>query len=333
MPRRSRRYLLATFGTIAITLATRPVSVFAGLLDTLLGQKQAQLTKPITPNEEFYLTSYRSPPTIRMNEWSLSIKGLVERPMTLTYEQLVAMPTVSQIVTLECVGNTVAGEFLSTAEWGGVSLRELLEEAGAGATAYDVIFRAADGYSDSIRLDRAMAGDVMIAYRMNGVPLPLGHGFPARAIVPGCYGMKSVQWLTEIEVVDQDYKGYYAQKGWTDEAIVKTTSRIDVPGHGATLRGRRHQIQGLAFAGTRDISLIEISMDGGERWAPAALDPPLSPAAWRFWRYDWTASASGRYQLMVRATDDTGRLQTSIEQDPAPDGATGLHEITVTMEI
>ncbi|MGZ9159094.1 MAG: molybdopterin-dependent oxidoreductase [Nitrospira sp.] len=114
------------------------------------------------------------------------MKGLVERPMTLTYEQLVAMPTVSQIVTLECVGNTVAGEFLSTAEWGGVFLRELLEEAGASATAYDVIFRAADGYSDSIRLDRAMAGDVMIAYRMNGVPLPLGHGFPARAIVPGC---------------------------------------------------------------------------------------------------------------------------------------------------
>lgn len=333
MPRRSRRYLLATFGTIAITLATRPVSVIAGLLDTLLGQKQAQLTKPITPNEEFYLTSYRSPPTIRMNEWSLSIKGLVERPMTLTYEQLVAMPTVSQIITLECVGNTVAGEFLSTAEWGGVSLRELLEEAGASATAYDVIFRAADGYSDSIRLDRAMAGDVMIAYRMNGVPLPLGHGFPARAIVPGCYGMKSVQWLTEIEVVDQDYKGYYAQKGWTDEAIVKTTSRIDVPGHGSTLQGRRHQIQGLAFAGTRGISLVEVSMDGGERWMPATLALPLSPAAWRFWSYDWQAPASGRYQLIVRATDGIGRIQTSIEQDPAPDGATGLHEMSVLLEI
>lgn len=311
MPRRSRRYLLATFGTIAITLATRPVSLIAGLLDTLLGQKQAQLTKPITPNEEFYLTSYRSPPTIRMNEWSLSIKGLVERPMTLTYEQLVAMPTVSQIITLECVGNTVAGEFLSTAEWGGVSLRELFEEAGASATAYDV----------------------MIAHRMNGVPLPLGHGFPARAIVPGCYGMKSVQWLTEIEVVDQDYKGYYAQKGWTDEAIVKTTSRIDVPGHGSTLQGRRHQIQGLAFAGTRGISLVEVSMDGGERWMPATLALPLSPAAWRFWSYDWQAPASGRYQLIVRATDGIGRIQTSIEQDPAPDGATGLHEITVTTEI
>ncbi|MEP7152252.1 MAG: molybdopterin-dependent oxidoreductase [Nitrospira sp.] len=333
MPRLSRRYFLAALGSTALMLAARPVPAFAGLLDKVFGQTETKPTTPITPNENFYLTSYRSPPTIRLNEWSLTMKGLVERPMTLAYEQLTAMPTVSQIVTLECVGNTVAGEFLSTAEWGGVSLRTLLDEAGASATAYDVIFRAADGFSDSIRFDRAMVGDVMIAYRMNGVPLPLGHGFPARAIVPGCYGMKSVQWLTEIEIVDQDYKGYYAQKGWTDVAIIKTTSRIDVPGHGATLQGRRHQIQGLAFAGTRGISLVEVSMDGGERWMPATLAPPLSPAAWRFWSYDWTAPAPGRYQMIVRATDGTGRLQTSIEQDPAPDGATGLHEVTVTVEI
>jgi DMSO/TMAO reductase YedYZ molybdopterin-dependent catalytic subunit len=303
------------------------------MLETLFGHKQAQATKAITPNEEFYLTSYRSPPAIRVNDWSLSVKGLVERPVTVTYEQLMGLPMVTQIVTLECVGNTVAGEFMGTAEWGGISLRALLEEAGASARGFDVIFRAADGYSDSIRLDRAMAGDVMIAHRMNGVPLPLGHGFPARAIVPGCYGMKSVQWLTEIEVVDQDYKGYYAQKGWTDEAIVKTTARIDVPGHGNRLRGLRHNIEGLAFAGTRGIRLVEISTDGGEQWMPATLAPPLSPAAWRFWSYDWQAPSPGRYQLIVRATDGTGRLQTSIEQDPAPDGATGLHELSVALEI
>ncbi len=333
MIRQSRRSFLAACGTTALTLATRPLPAVVGLVDKLLGHAEIKPTKPITPNEEFYVTSYRSPPTIRVNDWSLSIKGLVERPVTLTYEQLRAEPMVSQIVTLECVGNTVAGEFLSTAEWDGISLRALLEEAGASAAAYDVIFRAADGYSDSIRLDRAMAGDVMIAYRMNGVPLPLGHGFPARAIVPGCYGMKSVQWLTEIEVVAQDYKGYYAQKGWTDEAIVKTTSRIDVPGHGTTLRGLSHKVEGLAFAGTRGISLVDISTDGGEHWNSATLDPPLGPAAWSFWRYNWKAPTAGRYQLVVRATDGTGRLQTSIEQDPTPDGATGLHEISVSVEI
>jgi DMSO/TMAO reductase YedYZ molybdopterin-dependent catalytic subunit len=328
----SRRHLLATICATALVLAVRPVSALAGLLDRMFHRSAATLTKPITPNEEFYITSYRSPPTIRIRDWSLSIKGLVERPITLTYDQLLAKPTVSQTVTLECVGNTVAGEFISTAVWEGVPLRSLLEEAGTRPDAYDVVFRAADGYSDSIRLDRAVAGDVMIAHKMNGVPLPLGHGFPARAIVPGVYGMKNVQWLTEIEVVLQDYKGYYAKKGWTDEAVIKTTSRIDVPEHGSKLKGFRHKVEGLAFAGTRGIRLVEISTDGGEHWTPAALDAPLSFASWVFWHYDWTVPKPGYYTLVVRTTDETGALQTSIEQDPAPDGATGLHEVTITVE-
>lgn len=140
------------------------------------------------------------------------MKGLVERPMTLTYGELQARPRVAEIVTLECVGNTVGGEFIGTAEWEGVPLRQLLEDVRASPSAFDVVFRAADGYSDSIRIERAMAGDVLVAYRMNGVPLPQAHGFPARIIVPGIYGMKSVQWLTDIEVVDFDYQGYYQKK-------------------------------------------------------------------------------------------------------------------------
>jgi DMSO/TMAO reductase YedYZ molybdopterin-dependent catalytic subunit len=328
----SRRRLLATFGALAAWVLLDRRTGIAGLLQNLFGEPDSKATKPITPNDEFYVTSYRSPPAIRINDWSLSIKGLVERPLTLTYERLAAQPTVSQIVTLECVGNTVAGEFIGTAEWEGIPLRSLVEEAGVQTAAYDVVFKAADGYSDSIRIDRAMAGDVMIAHKMNGVPLPLGHGFPARAIVPGHYGMKSVQWLTEIEVVAQDYKGYYAQKGWTDEAIIKTTSRIDLPGHGTTIRGLNHKVEGLAFAGIRGIKQVEISTDGGEQWMPAILAPPLSSASWVFWHFDWIVPKAGRYTLIVRATDGTGALQTSIEQDPAPDGASGLHEITVTVE-
>lgn len=327
----SRRTFVKAAGSLLLA-SVYPAPSLAGLFDGVFSLSDAKATKPITPNDEFYITSYRSPPTIRLNDWSLSIKGLVERPITLTYEQLTAQPVVKQIVTLECVGNTVAGEFISTAEWEGISVKTLLEEAGASADAYDLVFRAADGYSDSIRIDRAMAGDVMIAHRMNGVPLPQSHGFPARAIVPGHYGMKSVQWLAEIEIVGQDYKGYYAQKGWTDEAVVKTTSRIDVPGHGSTITGLHHRLEGLAFAGTRGIKQVEISVDGGERWIPATLGTPLSPSSWRFWHYDWTASKPGRYTLLVRAMDGMGRLQTSIEHDPAPDGASGLHEITVAVE-
>ncbi len=331
MPQPSRRRFLQATGGLLLAVAL-PSSAAAGVLNRLFGQPEPKLTKSITPNEEFYVTSYRSPPTVRIGDWSLSIGGLVERPITLTYDRLLAKPTISQIVTLECVGNTVAGEFISTAEWEGVSLRVLLEEAGVSPAAYDVVFRAADGYSDGIRLDRAMAGDVMIAHRMNRAPLPLGHGFPARMIVPGHFGMKSVQWLTSIDVVAEDYKGYYAQKGWTDEAIVKTMSRIDLPGHGTTLTGTRHVVEGLAFAGTRGIKQVEISTDGGEHWIPVVLDAPVSPSAWRFWRYDWAVLNPGRHTLLVRATDGTGRVQSSVEQDPAPDGAAGLHEITVTIE-
>lgn len=330
MPRLSRRTFLKAAGGLLLASAL-PSPGFAGVLDRLLGQPEPKATKPITPNDEFYVTSYRSPPTIRINDWSLSIKGLVERPITLDYAQLLAKPTVSQIVTLECVGNTVAGEFISTANWEGVPLNRLLEEAGVSATAYDIAFRAADGFSDSIPLDRAMAGDVLIAHRMNGVPLPQGHGFPVRVIVPGHYGMKSVQWLTEIEVLDRDYKGYYQQKGWTEVAIVKTMARIDLPGHGTIIRGLHQRVQGLAFAGARGIRLVEISVDGGEQWMAATLDPPIAHAAWRFWSHAWAVPTPGRYVLVVRATDGEGIVQTSIEQDPAPDGATGLHEISVTV--
>jgi DMSO/TMAO reductase YedYZ molybdopterin-dependent catalytic subunit len=327
----SRRHVLKAVGASVLAYILRPVNASAGFLDRLLGQQGRGITKPITPNEEFYNTSYRSPPTIRLNSWSLSIKGLVDRPITITYEQLLAKASISRIVTLECVGNTIGGEFISTAEWTGLPLRSLLEESGIGTGAYDVVFRGADGFSDSIRLDHAMAGDVIIAHKMNGVPLPEGHGFPARMIVPGHYGMKSVQWLTEIEIVAYDHKGYYQQKGWTEDAMVKTMSRIDVPAHGATLAGLQQKVEGLAFAGSRDISQVEISTDGGDHWFPAKLALPLSPYAWIFWSYEWAVPTPGRHTLVVRATDGTGSLQTSVEQEPSPDGATGLHEITVTV--
>ena len=331
MPLLSRRHVLKALRAATLLSLVRPFQASAGFLDRLFGQAARTPTKAITPNDEFYVTSYRSPPTIRLHNWALSLSGLVERPAMLTYEQLLEKSAVSCVVTLECVGNTIGGEFISTAEWTGVPLRSLLQESGIRAEAYDVVFRAADGFTDSIRVDRAMLGDVIIAHKMNGVPLPEGHGFPARAIVPGHYGMKSVQWLTEIEVVGHDYKGYYQQKGWTEEALVKTMSRIDVPSHGNTVEGLQQKVEGIAFAGLRGVRRVEISTDGGNSWSPGNLAAPLSPYAWVFWSYDWTVPAPGRYTLLVRATDGTRSVQTSTEQDPSPDGASGLHEITVTV--
>lgn len=315
-----------------VVAAALPAPALAGVLGQLF-HSSPKLRLALTPNDEFYVTSYGSPPDIRIEQWSLSIKGLVEKPITLTYPQLTARSMVSEIVTLECVGNGVAADAISTANWEGIPLKMLLEEAGASAEGVDVVFRASDGYSDSIPLARVMQGDVLVAHRMNSVPLPRGHGFPVRIIVPGIYGMKNVQWLTEIEVVGQDYKGYYQQKGWSDEAVVKTSSHIDLPGHGGVIKGAATTVQGYAFAGTRGIRKVEVSVDGGERWHDATLEPELSLYAWRFWQYRWELPPPGRYSLAVRAMDGTGRLQITEEQAAFPDGAVGLHEITVTVQV
>ncbi len=299
-----------------------------GVLDGLLG-KPARLRPAMTPNDGFYVTSYRSPADVRVESWTLLISGLVSRPLTMTYQDLLARPLVKQIVTLECVGNGLAADSIGTAEWGGVLLKTLLDEVGMKDGGVDVVFRAADGYSDSLPLSRALQGDVLVAYQMNGVPLPRGHGFPARIIVPGIYGIKHVQWLTEIEVVSEDYRGYYQRQGWSDHAEIKTSSHIDLPGHGESIKGPNYVIQGYAFAGTRGIAQVEISTDGGARWHEARLRPQLSPYAWRFWEYPWSIPAPGRYALQVRAIDGAGRLQSLLEQEAFPDGASGIHEVTV----
>jgi len=288
--------------------------------------------RPITPNDEFYITSYRTPPFVPVDQWTLAIQGTVTSPFTLTYPQLLALPSLTEIVTLECVGNRVAGEAISTAEWQGVRLKSLLDKAGVTSQTKDVVFHAADGYSDSLTIERAMMNDIMIAYRMNGVPLPLEHGFPARMIVPGHYGMKHVQWLTGIELVPSDYKGYYQRKDWSDEAIVKTKSWITDPQTGDILTAwKQFLMQGFAFAGSRGIHQIDISTDGGESWSAATLAPPLSPYSWVMWSFPWEPQRPGDHLILARATDGTGVQQSAQEDPPFPDGASGMQDVIVSV--
>jgi len=196
-----------------------------------------------------------------------------------------------------------------------------------------VVFRAADGYSDSLHIERAMMDDVLVAHTMNGVPLPLGHGFPARIIVPGLYGMKHVQWLTSLELVSSDYHGYYQQKGWSDKATVKTMSCVTDPQTGDGLQPQQAvMVKGFAFAGDRGIRQVDISTNGGQLWEPATLALPLSPYSWVFWTYQWVPQRLGDHRLIARATDGTGQVQSSIEQDPFPDGASGFQEVIVSVE-
>ena len=329
----SRRQLLQlTAGLGLASIIPQPRQSLAGMWSQLFGEPKRKIS-PITPNDEFYMTSYRTPPFVPADQWALSVRGQVNNPFTFTYPQLLTQPTISEIVTLECVGNGVAGEAISTAEWEGVRLKSLLDQAGVRTQAFDVVFHAADGYSDSLPIERAMMDDVLIAYRMNGVPLPLGHGFPARIIAPGHYGMKHVQWLTGIELTTSDYKGYYQQKNWSDDAIVKTMSWVTDPQTGDALKAeRRFSIKGLAFAGSRGIRLVELSTNGGETWEPTQLAEALSPYSWVFWTYQWEPSRPGDHRILARATDGTGALQTPLEHGPFPDGASGIPEIIVSIE-
>jgi DMSO/TMAO reductase YedYZ molybdopterin-dependent catalytic subunit len=328
----SRRRFLQSAGTLAITPLFLTIgSAKAGMWSQLFGSPKRTIS-PITPNEEFYITSYRTPPFVPVDQWALSIRGTVQSPFTITYPDLLAQPAITEIVTLECVGNGVAGEAISTAEWQGIRLKSLLDKAGVTSQTKDVVFHAADGYADSLTIERALMHDIMIAYRMNGVPLPLGHGFPARMIVPGHYGMKHVQWLTGIELVSSDYKGYYQRKDWSDEAIVKTKSWITDPQTGDSLTARKPvTMQGFAFSGSRGIRLVDISTDGGQSWAAATLAPPLSPYSWIMWSYQWEPQRSGDHRILARATDGIGEQQSTEENPPFPDGATGMQEVIVSV--
>ena len=264
-------------------------------------------TPAITSNEDFYVTSYDLTPEIDLEQWSLHAGGMVTRPTSWSFADLLKRPQTKMIATLECIGNTVGGYSIGTAEWEGVKLNHLLDEAGFDPKAFDLVLRGADDYSDSFPLSRALEDDVLLAVKMNGVPLPPDHGFPARVIVPGIYGMKNVKWLTGLDLVPHDYKGYWQQQSWSDTALVKLSSRIDVPGDRELITTPRFTIKGIAFNGRNNIQNIEVSTDEGKTWEPGTLLPKLSPYTWTPWSYAWSIPKSGEYTLMVRATNATQR--------------------------
>jgi DMSO/TMAO reductase YedYZ molybdopterin-dependent catalytic subunit len=207
----------------------------------------------VTPNDQFYTVSinWLGDPRIDAGAWSLSVKGLVSSPQRLSYEELKSLPFVEEYATLKCIGDPEQGSSIGNALWRGVRLRELLGRAGgAGPDAVEIILRADDGYSDSFPLSKGLEDGTILAYEMNGAPLPRSHGYPARVIVPGIYGMKNVKWLSELEVADHDYKGYWEKRDWDDVAAYRTVTRIEVP-RGVLEPGVPAFIAGVAFTGER----------------------------------------------------------------------------------
>lgn len=290
-----------------------------------------------TPNDKFYTVnfmdaSYNFTRDLDVSQWRMAVKGAVKTPMVLKWRDVLNRESFDQAVTLMCIDTLPGGTSLGNAMWRGISLKALLQDVGADEeTARDVIFRASDGYHDSIPFSRAMQDDVMIAYLMNGEKLPKDHGFPVRLVVPGLYGIKNVKWITEIEVYNGDYKGYWQQKGWTDDGTIHIFSRIDSPGHYQTLRGMEHRLRGVAFGGPETIQEVQLSFDQEKTWVTADLEPPLSPYTWVIWNYDWTSPKAGKHMVTVRAIDAKGKVQTSEITRPQPDGATGLHSIVLNV--
>lgn len=301
-----------------------PEAVFAEL------QADGKLTPPITSVADFYHVSKNiSDPVVDGASWALTIDGMVATPLRLTYEDIIARSKTRNITTLSCISNELNGDLAGTAEWSGLPLRELLEEAGIDPATVDVVFRAADGYDDSIPFTQAMAPTTLLVTGMNGEPLPPDHGYPARLIVPPIYGMKNVKWVEHIEAVNVDYQGYWQTRGWSDPAPYQIWGRIDTPTSGEELAPGSAMAAGVAAAGNRGILRVEISLDDGATWADADLEPSINPNfTWVRWVFPFEAT-SGEAKLLMRATDGDGTVAPSEYNPPLPDGATGWPERTV----
>jgi DMSO/TMAO reductase YedYZ molybdopterin-dependent catalytic subunit len=300
----------------------------------------AGLSPAYTPSDLFYTVSKNKffDPDVSAGAWSLEIGGLVGRPVSLSFADLRAMPSVDHAVTLACISNGVPAMAIGNARWTGVRLRDVLDAAGGvDRRAVDLVWICADNYTGSIPVSKALHPDTLLVWGMNGEPLPRAHGAPVRAIVPGIYGMKNAKWIEAIECIAGDHRGYWQRVGWSDTAPYMTLSRFDVPRAGARLEaGRPLQLGGIAFAGSRGISRVEVGVGASSQppssllWMDADLQPALGASAWRLWTCPFTP-VLGALRLSVRATDGDGAPQPEPRRGNFPDGAQGWHTVDVTV--
>jgi DMSO/TMAO reductase YedYZ molybdopterin-dependent catalytic subunit len=286
----------------------------------------------IVPNDDFYrIDTALTTPQVDPEDWSLTIRGLVDNEVTYSYDDLRDRAETILPVTLSCVSNEVGGNLVGNAVWRGVPLVELLDEAGVRPEATQIASRSVDGWSCGFPTAAAYDGrTALVAVGMNGEPLPLRHGFPARLVVSGLYGyVSATKWLKEIELTTlEDFDGYWIPRGWSKLGPIKTQSRIDTPRNRVRVTaGTEIPVAGVAWAPDRGIERVEVRVDDGE-WREATLGESLGPDAWIQWLVPWAATP-GRHTIQVRATDGTGTTQTSEPAPPAPNGASGWHTIEV----
>ncbi|MDV3294149.1 MAG: molybdopterin-dependent oxidoreductase [Nitrososphaerales archaeon] len=319
-----------TGGSQPIDLQDAPAIFSDPRLSTLVESEQ-------TPNDSFYRVAIDIiDPAVDLSGWSLTVSGLVGSPKTYTLQEIQALPQAVQYTTLECVSNQINGDLISNAKWTGVRISDLLQDAGGPwSGAKYIVFYSVDGYSVGIPLSKALMPDSLLAYSMNGQPLPVRHGYPLRGLIPGLYGMMSAKWVKQISLLDSEYHGYWQTRGWTNGASINTVSFIVIPGPGGQVslskNGGSVVLAGYAFAGDRGISKVELSFDQGKTWQLAQLKKALSNLTWALWAYEWTPSATGGLIVYARATDASGQTQTSAVTGTFPNGATGYAAIGINV--
>jgi DMSO/TMAO reductase YedYZ molybdopterin-dependent catalytic subunit len=348
-------------GFLAASAVTAGVAAVAGLAGRLLAERGAvtsaraaiKIPKPavtapglppgvnlnipglssfITPNNNFYRVDTAIVlPEVDPSSWQLRIHGMVSRELTITFDELLKRPLIQDYVTLCCVSDPVGGPYIGNALWLGASLASLLREAGIKAGADQLMCTSVDGFTSGTPVQTVMDGrDALLAVAMNGQPLPIAHGFPARMVVPGLYGyVSATKWVTDINVTTfAGNYAYWAQRGWSQQAPIKTECRIDVPGASQISPGRT-AVAGVAWAQHKGIEAVEVRVDQGP-WNQARLAAVPDLDTWRQWVWEWEAT-NGTHLIEARATDKTGYTQTAVQEPPEPNGASGYPSASVAV--
>jgi DMSO/TMAO reductase YedYZ molybdopterin-dependent catalytic subunit len=329
-----RRESLKTMGVLAVGLLLWQQAKAQAKIawDKIVG-----LTKEATSQKDLYTVS-KNPgvldPNLKGKPWKLEIGGLVDKPISLSLDEIKALPSVDMVYTMTCISNPVGGDLIGSPRWRGVPLKAVLEKAGVKNEAKWYVWEAADRFVESIAIAE-VAPEAMLAYAVENPEtgkfdeLEPKHGYPLRVFLPGRYGMKQPKWLTKITLADKETTGYWAQRGWSRSATIRAMSRIDVPKNRARIKaGEETFIAGITYAGGRPLERVEVSTDDGKTWEKAELKPPRGKYAWQQWAFAWKPTA-GEYTLLARVVEVGERLQEAKEAEPLPDGATGYHTVKV----
>ncbi len=325
----ARQSVTQARSTIRIPRPAKPAPPLPAGVDL----KIPDLSSFVTPNSSFYRVDTAIVlPQVDPKTWQLRIHGMVDREVSITFDELLRRPLIEHYMTMTCVSDPVSGPYIGNAKWLGASLADLIRSARPQGGASQLLCTSSDGFTSGTPIEVVLDGrDALLAVAMNGSALPVEHGFPARMVVPGLYGYVSgTKWVTDIKVTTyQAETAYWAQRGWSPQAFIKTESRIDVPLDGTTRKPGRTAVAGVAWAQHRGISAVEVRVDGGP-WHQATLATVPGIDTWRQWVWYWDATP-GHHTLEARATDATGHTQTASPAPPEPNGASGYPTATITI--